>query len=67
MLLCKAINPIWFSDPFGDTVKIEHRAGFLGLGRKQTLTYEGGNLFNADGSEYEGRVRGFLGQTVNAL
>jgi hypothetical protein len=62
-----ANNPIWFSDPLGDTVKITHRTGFLGLGKKQTLNYEGGSLFNADGSAYSGKVKGFLKQTTEAL
>jgi hypothetical protein len=60
-------NPIWYSDPLGDTIKVEHKTGFLGLGKKQTLTYEGGSLYNADGSSYEGKTKGFLKQSLNAL
>ena len=60
-------NPIMFNDPYGDTVNIEHRTGFLGLGKKQTLKYEGGVLFNQDGSEYEGKVNGFLERALGAL
>ncbi|GAA0874333.1 hypothetical protein GCM10009118_07410 [Wandonia haliotis] len=60
-------NPIWYSDPLGDTVKVSFRSGFLGLGKKQTLNYEGGSLFNADGSAYAGKTRGFLKQSLNAL
>jgi RHS repeat-associated protein len=31
-------NPIRYNDPLGDVVEIEHRRGFLGLGKKETLT-----------------------------
>jgi len=59
-------NPIWFSDPLGDTITITQKTGFLGLG-KQTLRYDNGNLYNSDGSAYSGEMKGFLGRTVNAL
>ena len=39
----------------------------LGLGGKETLTYENGNLFNADGSAYAGKVNGYLKSVVGAL
>ncbi len=64
---CFANNPIWFTDPLGDEVDVKHRKGFLGLGKKETLVYKGGSLYNKDGSDYTGKVRGFLKQTVNAL
>src|SRR5690606_18914483 len=43
------------------------RKGFLGLGGKETLKYENGNLYSRDGSAYGGRVNGFLKKTVDAL
>jgi len=60
-------NPISHNDPFGDIVEIEHRRGFLGLGKKETLTYNNGTLTNANGSAYTGKVNGFLSKAVNAL
>lgn len=54
-------------DVNGDSLYVTHRTGFLGLGGKQTLRYEGGNLYNQDGSPYTGKVKGFLKQTVDAL
>jgi hypothetical protein len=44
-----------------------HNKGFLGLGGKETLTYENGNLFNANGSAYTGKVNGYLKSAVGAL
>jgi Effector protein len=61
-----ADNPIWFSDPFGDTLKITHRTGFMGL-KKETLTIRNCNLYNADGSNYTGKVTGFLRRTSRAI
>ena len=60
-------SPIWFTDPDGDEVDITHRKGFLGLGKKETLKYENGQLYNKDGTEYTGKVKGFLKQSLNAL
>ena len=64
---CFANNPIWYADPNGDEVDIKHRKGFLGLGKKETLKYENGQVFNKDGTEYTGKMRGFLKNSVNAL
>jgi len=60
-------NPVRFTDPDGREVDIEHRTGFLGLGKKETLKYDNGKLYNKDGSAYAGKVNGFLKKTVNAL
>ena len=62
-----ANNPIKFIDVNGDSLWITHRTGFLGLGGKETLRYEDGKLYNKDGSEYSGKVKGFLSKTVGAL
>ncbi len=62
-----ANNPINAVDFNGDSITIIHRTGFLGLGGKETLTYENGNLFNADGSAYTGKVKGYLKSAVRAL
>ena len=62
-----ANNPIYYIDVNGDSLWITHNIGFLGLGGKQTLLYENGNLYNKDGSEYTGKVKGFLSKSVNAL
>ena len=51
----------------GDSITIVHNKGFLGLGGKETLTYDNGNLFNADGSAYMGKVKGYLKSAVGAL
>lgn len=60
-------NPISFNDPLGDTLRIQFRTGFLGLGGKRQVDYNGGSLTNADGSAYTGKVKGFLKKAVNAL
>lgn len=60
-------NPVRFIDPGGREVDIEHRTGFLGFGKKETLKYDNGNLYNKDGSPYIGKVNGFLKKTLNAL
>lgn len=62
-----ANNPIYYIDVNGDSLWITHNTGFLGLGGKQTLLYENGNLYNKDGSAYIGKVKGFLSKSVNAL
>ena len=60
-------NPLNAVDLCGDSITIVHSKGFLGLGGKETLTYENGNLFNADGSAYTGKVKGYLKSAVGAL
>lgn len=60
-------NPISFNDPLGDTARIQFRTGFLGLGKKQEVIYNNGNLTNKHGSAYAGKVKGYLGKVVNAL
>jgi RHS repeat-associated protein len=60
-------NPVRFTDSDGREVDIEHGTGFLGLGKKETLKYDNGSLYNKDGSAYTGKVNGFLKKTVNAL
>jgi len=60
-------NPISHSDPLGDIIEITRRGGFLGLGKKETLTYEDGMLRRGDGSAYTGKVKGFLKTAVRAL
>ncbi len=60
-------NPILNIDINGDSLWVIHRTGFLGLGGKETLRYEGGNLYNKDGSAYTGKVKGFLKTTVSNL
>ena len=62
-----ANNPVYYIDVAGDSLYIKHNKGFLGLGGKETLKYENGNLYNKDGSAYEGKVKGFLKKTVDAL
>jgi len=59
-------NPIWYNDILGDTIKITHRRGFLGL-KKETLTYNNGNLYKKNGDKYTGKVKGFLKSVVNDL
>ncbi len=60
-------NPVNALEINGDSIWITNRTGFLGLGRKQTVLYEDGNLYNKDGSAYEGEQTKFLGNTVAAL
>jgi RHS repeat-associated protein len=60
-------NPILYNDPLGDIIDIEFRRGFLGLGKKTTVTYNNGALTNANGSAYTGKVNGFLKQVVGGL
>jgi len=59
-------NPVRLIDPDGREIWIEHRKGFLGLGGKETLKYNNGNLYK-DGSAYTGKVNGFLRGTINAI
>ena len=60
-------NPILYNDPLGDTARIQFRTGFLGLGGKKQVDYNGGYLTNTDGSAYTGKVKGFLKQAVKGL
>jgi len=60
-------NPILYSDPLGDTLGIQFRTGFPGLGGKGYVIYNNGHLTNPDGSVYKGKIRGFLKRSVNAL
>ena len=62
-----ANNPIYYIDVNGDSLWVTHKTGFLGLGGKQTLLYENGNLYNKDGSAYAGKVKGYLGKVKGAL
>ncbi len=64
---CFANNPIWYSDPLGDTLKISYYSGFLGLGKMKTVIYKEGSLFNEDGSAFQGKTKGFLKQSLDAL
>ncbi|MBK8705370.1 MAG: hypothetical protein IPN33_18565 [Saprospiraceae bacterium] len=54
-----ANNPIKFVDVNGDSIWIAHKGN--------TYLYDNGNLFNSDGTEYTGKMKGFLKQTVKAL
>jgi RHS repeat-associated protein len=60
-------NPIRYADPLGDTLRIQFRTGFLGLGEKKEIIYDNGTLSNTDGSAYTGKVKGFLKKAVTAL
>ena len=62
-----ANNPVKYIDLYGDSITIVHRTGFLGLGGKETLTYSSGNLYNADGSAYSGKVKGYLKSVMAGL
>ncbi len=62
-----ANNPIKYIDVNGDSLWITQRTGFLGLGGKQTLRYENGNLYNKDGSGYTGELKGFTSKAFDAL
>ncbi len=53
-----ANNPIIFTDPTGDTVKISHKGN--------DYIYDGGKLYLNE-AEYTGKVKGFLKQVANAL
>jgi RHS repeat-associated protein len=62
-----ANNPVYFIDVNGDSLWVTHRTGFLGLGGRQTLLYENGNLYNRDGTAYTGEVKGYLSKVKGAL
>ena len=53
-----ANNPIYYVDINGDSLWINHKGN--------NYLYDGGKLY-LNGSEYTGKVKGFLKQTVNAL
>jgi RHS repeat-associated protein len=59
-------NPVLLNDPLGDTVRIAWRGGFWG-NKKREVIYHNGKVTNPDGSAYQGRMTGFLGNTVRAL
>lgn len=52
-------NPITYTDPLGDVLQINYK--------KKDITYDNGKLTNKDGSDYTGKVKGFLKQAVKAL
>ncbi len=64
---CFGNNPIYWSDPLGDTIKILHETGFLGFGKILTLTYRDKKLYNEDGTEYTGKVKGFLKNVTEGI
>ena len=47
-------NPIKYTDPLGDVLQIKHR--------KKEFIYDNGKLKNKDGSDYTGKIKGFLKQ-----
>jgi|GEM_PF-2061216 len=54
-----ANNPIYFIDVNGDSIWVNQG--------KNSYLYVDGTLYNKDGTEYTGKIRGFLKQTVDAL
>jgi RHS repeat-associated protein len=60
-------NPLLYNDPLGDTLKISFKTGFLGLGKRQTVIYNKGNLTNSDNSTYTGKKSKYLNKVVGAL
>ncbi|MEY4149468.1 MAG: hypothetical protein RL555_72 [Bacteroidota bacterium] len=60
-------NPILYNDPLGDTLRVQFRTGFLGLGKKQEVVSNNGSMTNKNGSAYTGKVKGYLGKVVGAL
>ena len=52
-------NPIKYIDVNGDSLWINHKGN--------DYLYQDGSLYNKDGSLYNGKVRGFLSQSVAAL
>jgi RHS repeat-associated protein len=54
-----ANNPIRYIDINGDSLWIAHKGN--------NYLYNDGQLFNSDGSQFGGKMKGFLKQTVNAL
>jgi RHS repeat-associated protein len=62
-----ALNPISFIDVNGDSIWINTKTGFLGLGPVNRTLYLNGVLYNEDGSEYSGEVTGFLSEAKAAL
>jgi RHS repeat-associated protein len=54
-----ANNPIRYVDINGDSLWIAHKGN--------NYLYNDGKLYNKDGSQFDGKMKGFLKQTVNAL
>lgn len=54
-----ANNPIRYIDINGDSLWIAHKGN--------NYLYNDGQLFNSDGSQFEGKMKGFLKQTFSAL
>ena len=54
-----ANDPIRYVDINGDSLWITHKGN--------NYLYNDGQLFNSDGSQFEGKMKGFLKQTFNAL
>jgi RHS repeat-associated protein len=52
-------NPILHSDPLGDTLLIQYKG--------KDVVYNNGSLSNNDGSQFKGKIKGFLKQVVNSL
>jgi RHS repeat-associated protein len=55
-----ANNPLRYIDPTGETIWIAGKKGNM-------YQYKEGKLYNQDGSEFTGKVRGFVKRTMNAL
>ena len=60
-------NPELYNDPLGDTVIISWTQGSGKSAKQMSTYYNNGKLYNPDGSEYKGKVRGFLSEAVDAL
>jgi len=62
-------NPIGFSDPLGDTIRMSFRTGFFGIfGKKQTVDYQDGKLYDTkSGAEYTGKLSKFASNTFSDL
>jgi Effector protein len=56
---CLGDNPIMFNDVLGDTLRLNLRSGFLGLGKKTPLNFVDGDLYHTDGAAFKGELRGF--------
>ncbi len=52
-------NPMKYMDVNGDSLWISHRGN--------DYLYQNGTLYNKDGSVYDGKIKGFLSKSVNAL
>ncbi len=63
-------NPINAVDINGDSITVTRTTGFLsflGIGKKETVMYENGNLYNKDGTPYTGNTKGFFSKAATAL